>query len=174
MGNSFPTWHPWIPKDVWAWNPCVCRWLRPRCYMKRRCGLCFPHLCQLHSYWSCQKSYSSQILKKTNKLHFILFFTLHQHICFSVGCSSDFRTGVALGSPEQPPTWWAVVLLFRVPGILCLCPGNPAGPVGLWDSRSLHWYSHSQRGQASHPSLPWDVATHQIVGKHCPTPLAKH
>ena len=39
-------------------------------------------------------------LSKNKQTHFILFFTLHQHICFSVRCSSDFRTGVALGSPE--------------------------------------------------------------------------
>ena len=41
--------------------------------------------------------------KKKTQLHFILFFTLHQHICFSVRCSSDFRTGVALGSLSSHP-----------------------------------------------------------------------
>lgn len=41
--------------------------------------------------------------QKNTQLHFILFFALHQHICFSVRCSSDFRTGVALGSLSSHP-----------------------------------------------------------------------
>lgn len=53
--TTLPTWPLVSLEDIRVWSLCVCHWVRPRCWRKRRYFKFSPHLYQLHSYWTCPK-----------------------------------------------------------------------------------------------------------------------